>query len=151
MFHCSGENSKVALSQKKMDRYRTRLIRTLKEYQRDKSINEKRAYRSLLARLRFLTGNTQLSNAKRNAHTGIYFSNPILTDLTQLRDLDMILSLWAWRELSAKPTLKSEVNKLSFEIGFMRRRMVRFNRHKKPGDRDEMNKIVGAWSYAEKG
>ncbi|WP_156127844.1 hypothetical protein [Pseudooceanicola atlanticus] len=63
----------------------------------------------------------------------------------------MILSLWAWRELSAKPTLKSEVNKLSFEIGFMRRRMVRFNRHKKPGDRDEMNKIVGAWSYAEKG
>lgn len=150
VFHCSGENSKVALSQKKMDRYHARLIRTLKDYQRDKSINEKRAYRSLLARLHFLTGNTQLSNAKRNAHTGIYFSNPILTDLSQLRDLDMVLSLWAWRELSTKPTLKSEVNKLSFEVGFMRRRMVRFNRHKKPGDRDEMNKIVRAWSYAEK-
>lgn len=151
LFRCNGKDSEVALSCKKMERYHSRLSRVLRCYKRDKSINAKRAYRLLLSRLRFLTGNTQLSNAKSNAHTGIYFSNPLLTDLSQLRDLDMVLSFWARKELAKSPSLKSKVNELSFELGFSRRRIARFNRHKKPGELDELKKIVKAWSYAEKG
>ena len=63
----------------------------------------------------------------------------------------MILSFWASKQLQHNQKLKQKVNSLSFEIGFARRRMFRFNRKRKPGQRDEMKKIVGAWSYAEKG
>lgn len=151
IFECRGKDSTAKLSQKKFQRYHARLNYVLKNYERDCSINSKRAHRLLLSRLKFLTGNTQLHNSKRNAHTGIFFSNPILTDLTQLRDLDMILSFWASKKLQHNQKLKQKVNSLSFEIGFARRRMFRFNRKRKPGQRDEMKKIVGAWSYAEKG
>lgn len=151
IFECRSKMSKALLSEKKFQRYYARLNYVLKDYERDRSINSKRAHRLLLSRLKFLTGNTQLHNSKRNAHTGIFFSNPLLTDLTQLRDLDMVLSFWASKQLQNSPKLKQKVNSLSFEIGFARRRMFRFNRKRKPGQRDEMNKIVGAWSYAEKG
>ncbi|MEP2683952.1 MAG: antiviral reverse transcriptase Drt3a [Sulfitobacter sp.] len=151
VFECRGKNSRALLSEKKLQRYHDRLNYVLKDYEKDRSINSKRAFRLLLSRLRFLTGNTQLHNSKRNAHTGIFFSNPIITDLTQLRDLDMILSFWASRQLRHNPMLKAKVNSLSFETGFARKRIFRFNRWKKPGQRDELKKIVGAWSYAEKG
>jgi hypothetical protein len=128
---------KIRLSTSKQAKYMARLEASFTRYHLQRSKNSKRAYRLLLKRVRFLTGNTQLTHNKQNAFVGIYFSNPHLTDRCQLKRLDGKLRGLSSRVLST--TLKTRLGKLSFVNGYEQRIFRRFHR------KNEFRDIVRAW------
>lgn len=130
---------KIRLSASKQAKYTARLEASFTRYHLQKSKNPRNAYRLLLRRVRFLTGNTQLTHNKQNAFVGIYFSNPHLTDLSQLLRLDGKL-----KGLSSKvpsTSLKDKLGKLSFVEGYEQKIFRRFHR------KNEFREIVKAWKY----
>jgi len=130
---------KIRLSAPKQAKYMARLVASFTRYHLQKSKNPRNAYRLLLKRVRFLTGNTQLTHNKQNAFVGIYFSNPHLTERCQLRGLDGKL-----KGLTSKLTsqsLKDQLGKLSFVEGYEQKIFRRFHR------KNEFRKIVKAWKY----
>lgn len=136
-----GPTSKIRLSGSKQAKYMARLEASFTRYNLQKSKNSRKAYKLLLKRVRFLSGNTQLTHNKQNAFVGIYFSNPHLTDLCQLRRLDGKL-----KGLSSKvpsSSLKTKLGKLSFYEGYEQKIFRRF--HKK----NEFREIIRAWKYGQ--
>ncbi|MFA0260826.1 maturase, partial [Vibrio cyclitrophicus] len=75
-----------------------------------------KAYKNLIIRLRFLTGNTRLYNSKSKAFVGVYFSNKFINSTSDLKGLDHFLYAQANNLQDHK--LKKRINKLSFENGF---------------------------------
>jgi hypothetical protein len=132
----------IYLSTEKSMRYQARLKSCFSAYKKQSPKNAKAAYRLLIKRIRFLTSNTQLSHSKQNAYVGIFFSNPLLTDLKQLKILDDRLNALCSSELSS-PKLKARIHDYSFENGFEARTYRRFHR------KEEFKKIVKAWEYVE--
>jgi hypothetical protein len=130
---------KIILSINKQAKYLARLESSFIRYYLQKSNNSKKAYKLLLKRILFLTGNTQLTHNKQNAFVGIYFSNPHLTDLSQLKQLDgKLMGL-----ISKIPSLslRIKLNKLSFLRGYEQKIFRRFKK------KNEFSEIVKAWKY----
>lgn len=129
----------IRLSASKNVKYEARLNASFARYYADKTTNSRKAYRLLLKRIRFLTGNTQLTHNKQNAFVGIYFSNPHLTDTQQLKTLDRKLTNLISKVPSA--SLKAKLGTLSFVDGYEQRIFRRFHR------KGEFGKITEAWKY----
>lgn len=129
----------VRLSQNRLDRYRGRIATSFERYKRQNPKHAKAAYRLLVKRVRFLTGNTQLTHNKSNAYVGVYFSNHHLTVLDDLKQLDGELKA-AISKLSS-PTLKAKLLQLSFVDGYEQKLFRRFHRA------GEFEEIVRAWKY----
>ena len=138
-FH-SNTSCKTVLSDQKFTRYQDRLKACFTRYHSQRAKNAKKAYRLLVKRIQYLTGNTQLTHSKSNAFVGIYFSSPHLTDLKQLRNLDgQLRGLIAG--VSHSPTLQAKLSNYSFQNGYEERSFRRFH---KPGQFEEITK---AWNY----
>jgi hypothetical protein len=115
---------KVTLTKERIATLRSRVCRTFDAWDRAEPDNHGR--RSLLLdRLRLLTGNTRLSNNKRNAMVGIYFSNPHVTDGAIFSGLDSFLQHRAMKSY-LPDGLKEHIDRLSFVEGFNDRRVYRF-------------------------
>lgn len=129
----------IRLSASKNAKYEARLNASFSRYFADKTTNSRKAYRLLLKRIRFLTGNTQLTHNKQNAFVGIYFGNPHLTDTQQLKNLDHKLT----HLISKVPSesLKTKLGTLSFVDGYEQRIFRRFHR------KGDFGKITEAWQY----
>ncbi len=137
----TGQKLKIKLSDSKAKKYSERLAASFLRYHSQRAKDSKSAYRLLLKRVRYLTGNTQLTHSKKNAYVGIYFGNPHLSDLGQLRALDGLLAGHMARISSA--SLKSKLSKLSFLDGYNQRIFRRFHRE------GEFQEIVKAWKYGK--
>lgn len=137
-FHVTAKSCEISPSANKIRKYRDRLEATFQQFNSDFSINSKRAFRELVARIKFLTGNTRLANSKSQALTGIFFSNSLVTDTRSFTHLDKILV----RKISSLPTisLSERIQPLSFVSGFNERRFHNFSTH-------EMKNIVKAWKH----
>ncbi len=129
----------VSMSRKRLDRYKNRIAACFLRYESQRSKNQKKAYRLIIKRVRFLTSNTQLSHNKSNAYVGIYYNNMHLTSDKDLRALDAILT--AKSSALSSPSLNAKLSTYSFMRGFNERTFRRF--HKK----DEFREIVEAWKY----
>lgn len=90
-FNINAGKCEIAPSTAKVEKYRTRMKAAFEEYRMERSLRTRRAYRELIWRIKFLTGNTRLSNSKSRAATGIYYNNSIATDLTSFGQLDQEL------------------------------------------------------------
>ncbi len=132
----SGGKIDISPSAAKVAKYRTRINSAFAEYWREKSISSRSAYRKLVGRVKFLTGNTRLSNSKSCAATGIYFNNPIATNLTSFALLDKQLS----RRIDElkRTSLQKQLKKLKFTTGFEQRRFHNFSTK-------ELQVIVRTW------
>ncbi len=130
---------KVRLSSSKKLKYLQRLDASFKRYNSQRAKNSKKAYRLLLKRVRFLTGNTQLTHNKQNAFVGIYFGNPHLTDHSQLMELDANLS--RLRAGVSSASLRTKLGDCSFLEGYKQKIFRRFHQKK------EFENIVKAWKY----
>lgn len=132
----SGGKVDISPSAAKVAKYRTRINSAFAEYWREKSISSRSAYRKLVGRVKFLTGNTRLSNSKSCAATGIYFNNPIATNLTSFALLDKQLS----RRIDElkRTSLQKQLKKLKFTTGFEQRRFHNFSTK-------ELQVIVRTW------
>ncbi|WP_198912239.1 hypothetical protein [Acetobacter fallax] len=108
------------------------------DYWREKPVNPRGAFRKLVGRIKFLTGNTRLSNSKSRAVTGIYYNNSIATDLSSFEILDKRLKT---RIAELKRTsLQKQLKKLKFTTGFQQRRYHNFSTK-------ELQMIVRAWKH----
>lgn len=87
-FDLSSSSSGVQLSQRKINKYRSRIDKAFSDYNSKFTFIPKKSEEELVLRCLFLTGNMRLFNRKSNAFIGIYFSNKYITDTSQLSGLD---------------------------------------------------------------
>lgn len=138
-FNINAGKCEIAPSTAKVEKYRTRMKAAFEEYRMERSLRTRRAYRELIWRIKFLTGNTRLSNSKSRAATGIYYNNSIATDLTSFGQLDQELKALIGTLHSG--SLQKKLKKLKFTTGFEQRRYHHFSAR-------ELQTIVRAWKYA---
>lgn len=76
-YNFSLKDGKIGIgpSTAKVSKYRMRMKAAFDAYWRERPISPRIAYRELVGRIKFLTGNTRLSNSKSQAAAGIYFNN----------------------------------------------------------------------------
>lgn len=128
----------ISPSAVKVAKYRARMNTAFAAYWKERPVNPKRAFRRLVGRVKFLTGNTRLSNSKSRAATGVYFNNSIVTDLSAFKLLDKRLNT---RITELKRTsLQRQLKKLKFTTGFEQRRYHNFSTK-------ELQIIVRAWKH----
>jgi hypothetical protein len=126
-------------SQAKLSKYEVRIEASFNAYKASASVNPRKAYRDLVARIRFLTGNTRLVNSKSGAVTGIYYNNPLVTDQTGLQGLDQVLKQHVMN--LPRPKLRKRLKQYRFTQGFAERRFHLFSTH-------QLRRIVEAWKHA---
>lgn len=129
----------IGPSTAKVAKYRARMKAAFEEYWLERSLRTRRAYRELIWRIKFLTGNTRLSNSKSRAATGIYYNNSIASDLTSFGQLDYELK--ALIATLHSSSLQKQLKKLKFTTGFEQRRYHQFSAQ-------ELQTIVRAWKHA---
>lgn len=128
----------ISPSAAKVAKYRARMNAVFEDYWREKPVNPKSAFRKLVGRVKFLTGNTRLSNSKSCAATGIYYNNSIATNLSSFKLLDKRLKT---RIAELKRTsLQKRLRNLKFITGFEQRRYHNFSTK-------EMQMIVRVWKH----
>jgi hypothetical protein len=128
---------KTQLTTKKIDKYRNRMKVAFDHYVSLSIINEKAARRILVKRIRFLTGNTRLTNNKKNILVGIFYSNNHLTELFQLNALDGYLEGQIRRKISSS-NLRTRLRKYSFRTGYEQKRFSAFTT-------GELSEIMEIW------
>ncbi|MEE4372673.1 antiviral reverse transcriptase Drt3a [Pseudomonas alliivorans] len=137
-FLIDSEGLAISPSAAKVAKYRSRLDAAFKDYWREKPVNPRGAFRGLVGRIKFLTGNTRLANSKACAVTGVYFNNSLVNDLSGFKALDKRLKS---RITNLKRTsLQRQLKKLKFTTGFEQRRYHNFSS-------TEMRMIVEAWKH----
>ncbi|CAI9122008.1 antiviral reverse transcriptase Drt3a [Brytella acorum] len=137
-FHLKPGQCEISPSAAKIAKYRARMNAAFADYWREKPVNPRGAFRKLVGRIKFLTGNTRLSNSKSRAVTGIYYNNSIATDLSSFEILDKRLKT---RIAELKRTsLQKQLKKLKFTTGFQQRRYHNFSMK-------ELQMIVRAWKH----
>ncbi|WP_215751730.1 antiviral reverse transcriptase Drt3a [Gluconobacter sp. P5E10] len=137
-FILSGSQFKIGPSASKVEKYRARMNAAFDAYWQVRPISPRGAYRELVGRIKFLTGNTRLSNSKSHAVTGIYYNNSIATDLSSLEQLDKELKVLIKALKSS--SLQRQLKKLKFTTGFEQRRYHNFSTK-------ELQMIVRAWKH----
>ena len=122
----------------KIMKYKIRMNAAFKEYWQRCSSNSKSAYRDLVARIKFLTGNTRLSNSKSQAVTGIYYNNSTVNELSSFMLLDKLLK--ARIAEIRRPSLRKRLKPYKFTDGFKTRRFHNFSTR-------ELQRIVSVWKH----
>lgn len=137
-FTCIGDKFGVSPSAAKIAKYRARMKASFDDYWHERPVNPKGAFRKLVGRIKFLTGNTRLANSKSRAVTGIYYNNSIVSDLSDFEELDK--ELMALVTATKRTTLQKQLKKLKFTTGFVQRRYNNFSTR-------ELQMIVRAWKH----
>ncbi len=129
---------KITPSASKVWKYRNRINLSFRAYDKNVHNNPRVAHRELVSRVKFLTGNTRLSNSKSHAVTGIYYNNAAANDLYILGLLDQYLH----RKIGslASPQLRSRLMPMSFSRGFNNRRFHKFTAK-------QIANIVKVWKH----
>jgi len=127
---------KTFLTDKKIKKYKDRLKLAFDHYKNLSKVDEKKARKILVKRVRYLTGNTKLSNNKKNILVGIYYSNSHLTELKDLKRLDNILNGYKGSIVKI-PKVRKRLGKYRFKEGFVNQRFSPFS----PSDLKEIKSI----------
>ncbi|VVN37401.1 antiviral reverse transcriptase Drt3a [Pseudomonas fluorescens] len=137
-FDVSSSTPGVRLSQRKFDKYKTRIDKAFSDYSSKCSFIPKKAAEELMLRSLFLTGNMRLFNRKSNAFIGVYFSNKYITDTGQLSGLDRFYH----NKVAgiASPSLKRKLSKLSFVKGFKEKLFRSF-------DPEQLSELSRGWKH----
>lgn len=122
----------VCLSDARISKIEAKLQRAFNVWEnasRNRSTDNNSGFDGLLSdRIRFLTTNTSLHNAKEKVSVGIFFSNREINDHSQLVKLDHVLkSLIADSEAKMSKNLVKRLQKYSFEWGFKEKQFSRFS------------------------
>ncbi len=138
----------VNITKEKEKKYKKKICLAIEDYNLNSKYDEKNARRLLFNRLKYLTGNIRLLNAKKNILVGIYFSNILLNQLKSLNSLDSFFKamidtkLAPYSELShvqAKiEELKTKLKKFSFKNGYENKKFYKFKK-------DELEEILQIW------
>ena len=133
-----GHHVEISPSVQKLARLEQRMAASFAAYHETSSVNPRKAYRDLLARVKFLTGNTRLSHSKANARTGIFYNNSLITNVTGFAGLDTKLKTYI--ALIPRKVLRARLKQSSFLKGFIERRYHTFTAL-------ELQRIVKVWKH----
>lgn len=123
----------IEISDKKKDKYKERLIKSINDYNTSAKFNEKRARKVLISRLKFLTGNFRLDSKKSSVKSGIYYSNEAISLYNKdkinisLKELNYSLckllmkDLYPPEYLNKRQLIKKLLSKHNFIDGFYNR------------------------------
>lgn len=125
-FQIQNGKIRTKLANSKFEKIKTRMILAFEDYKNLSIINENVARKTLVKRIRFLTGNTRLVNNKSKILIGIYHSNRYLSEMNQIKSLDAKLKHLIRTELSSN-SLQIRLAKYTFLEGFQKRRFSPFN------------------------
>jgi len=128
---------RLKLTTNKVNRYKHRIDLIFDSYINYSKINEKKARKLLVKRLKFLTGNTRLLNNKKNILVGVYYSNNLLTDDSDFIGLDRYLA-YKIGTIILIEHLKTRLGKFKFQEGFTRKRFSPFTTN-------ELSDILAIW------
>ncbi|MBX3164739.1 MAG: hypothetical protein KF900_09675 [Bacteroidetes bacterium] len=129
----------LTISSRKKKRYEDRLKKAFELYAKQSRLNEKKARKLFVKRIKFLTSNTRLVNNKRNVITGIYYTNSLISTTDDFKDLDLCFdSFISSFALSAKLATRIR-NSNSFVSGFNPTNISKFNAI-------ELNKMMNHWT-----
>ena len=137
-FSATLRTLEIAPSDAKIEKLRQRLEATFLDYRRSAPTRQRQAFREIVARIKFLTGNTRLKNSKSSATTGVYYNSPLVTDLTKYEALDTLLKKHI--QGIRRPRLRLSLKKYGFKAGFHDRRFHNFSSR-------EFQTIVKAWRH----
>lgn len=128
----------LRMSESKFERYKKRIDLTFADYFKNSQLSEPKARKLLEKRVRFLTGNTRLVNNKKNVVSGIYFSNVLINNVQDLKELDLHLK----SKISALPNgrLKNRLSQRSFKYGFETKQYHKFSA-------GNLSEIVEVWKH----
>jgi hypothetical protein len=112
-------------SSRKLKKYKARLEASFDCYIRERSKRPRQAFRLLISRIKFITGNSRLYNSKSMAACGVYYSNSVANRTRGFDLLDKLLK----RKITAlrSKTLRNRLKGLKFRRGFDERRFHRFS------------------------
>lgn len=137
-FDVSNSSRGVRLSERKFEKYKSRIDKAFTDYSSKCSFIPKKSAEELILRCLFLTGNMRLFNRKSNAFIGIYFSNKHITDTKQLSGLDNFYRS-KLRSIT-NPSLTRKLSKLSFEKGFKEKLFRNF-------DSKQLSELSRGWKH----
>lgn len=137
-FYIKGEQISISPSAAKLRKYRSRMNAAFLDYRRESPVNSRGAFRKLAGRIKFLTGNTRLTNSKSGAATGTYFNNSLVTDSRAFELLDKQLT----RRINelCRGSLEKKIRKFKFTTGFKQRQFHNFSTQ-------ELQMIVKVWNH----
>lgn len=118
-------NKTITLSDKRLNKYETKIMLALNAYKRKFKTNRAKASRLLINRIKYLTGNTKLKNNKSSILTGCYFSNILLENDRDLKKLDSYLLQQIKNIGNGK--LVEKLSKYSFTDGFNLKKYYNFS------------------------
>ena len=122
----------ILMSDEKFERFKKKIDASFSDYFASiakYSANKNSTERMLIKRIKFLTNNHQLISRKSNVFIGIYFSNEFMSKpYSDLLKLDHYLN----EKIKLLPStfnssLIDKLKKMSFEVGFTSRILLRFN------------------------
>jgi hypothetical protein len=87
----AGKNISLSLSQKRYNRIKGRIDNAFSHFEDSYKFDLRQAHKTLIDCLNLLSGNVSLRKSKCGLKTGLYYSNDLLTDLSQLKDLTSYL------------------------------------------------------------
>lgn len=122
----------------KMMKYKRRLDAAFAEYEQVLHTSGRRSHRELIARIKFLTTNTRLYNSKSGATVGVYYSNPLVNDMTSFKALDSILKKRVL--LIKRKALRNRLKAFSFFKGFDERMYSSFTTQ-------ELHRVTKVWRH----
>lgn len=128
----------VDISTRREKRYRQRIKLAFENYVKGGLGGS--SQQTLVDRIRFLSGNTRLSNNKRNALVGIYYSNSLLKSVTpKIKQLDIYLARQC-RLANLPSATRVRLAEAGFESGFTSRTFHSFSPRK-------MQQLVKVWKH----
>jgi hypothetical protein len=145
-------NIDVGLTSNKKKKYFKKIKLSFEEYTKNSKYNEKKARKLLVKRIRYLSENTKLVNVKKYIMIGIYFSNPLLNKIEDLKCLDLYLNkkinnIQCYDKLLKEnggyiilENFKTRLKKFSFEKGFEEKRFCKFTS-------SELIETTKIWEY----
>lgn len=145
-FSNQKDDIKIQFTQAKLNRIKEKVDLAIEDYNSESKYNECKARKLLVKRLQFMTGNTRLLNVKKNILVGIYFSNTLLTDTSQLQGLDHYLTAKINSNINPYTSLthidqnrlKKRLKKFSFKKGFEEKLFSQFSSN-------ELHQIMKIW------
>lgn len=124
---------RVGLTKKKLEKYKNKIDKIFQYYNYTSKHDEKMARKVFIKSMKYVTQNTRLLNVKKNILVGIYFSNSLLTDTKDLRELDKYyqeainIKISPYQKLNCNiEKFKNRLRSLSFEDGFLKRKFSKF-------------------------
>ena len=137
-FSISNGAFSIAPSDAKLEKLKLRLESSFDAYDKKVPVDPRNAFREIVARIKYLTGNTRLANSKSTATTGIYYNNPIAENYDGFRALDAVLK----KKINQikRPKLRQRLLSYKFTDGFISRRFHHFSAK-------ELTMIVEAWKH----